>query len=152
MRLAINGKDFEVKAETSRPLLSVLRNDLDLTGTKYGCGEGACGACTVMVDGKAVRSCTTSVGSVVGKKITTIEGLERQGRLHAVQEAFLECDALQCGYCTSGMIVSAAALLARQPNPTRAEIARALEGNVCRCGVYRRILDAVEAAARRGAK
>ena len=139
-------------AESERSLLGVLRDDLDLTGTKYGCGEGQCGACTVLVDGAAVRSCITSVGSVAGKKITTIEGLEQNGRLHPVQSAFLEAGALQCGYCTPGMIMSAVALVAKNRNPAPAEIAAAMQGNVCRCGTYPRIVKAIQAAARGGAR
>ena len=139
-------------AEPERALLGVLRDDLDLTGTKYGCGEGQCGACTVLVDGAAVRSCITSVGSVAGKKITTIEGLERNGRLHPVQSAFLEAGALQCGYCTPGMIMSGVALVAKNRNPAPAEIAAAMQGNVCRCGTYPRIVKAIQAAARGGAR
>ena len=133
-------------------MLGVLRDDLDLTGTKYGCGEGQCGACTVLVDGAAVRSCITSVGSVAGKKITTIEGLEQNGRLHPVQSAFLEAGALQCGYCTPGMIMSAVALVAKNRNPAPEQILAHMQGNVCRCGTYPRIVKAIQAAARGGAR
>jgi aerobic-type carbon monoxide dehydrogenase small subunit (CoxS/CutS family) len=124
----------------------VVRNRLGLTGTRYGCGEGQCGSCTVLLDGRAVRSCQTPAAQASGKKITTIEGLERGGRLHPVQEAFLREQAFQCGYCTSGMIVSAVGLLAAKPDPDDPEIARALAGNMCRCGTYPRILAAVRRA------
>ncbi len=139
----VNGARLRVDADPERSLLSVLRDDLDLTGTKYGCGEGQCGACTVLVDGSAVRSCLTPVGSVAGKQVTTIEGLERNGQLHPLQEAFLESGALQCGYCTPGMIMSGVALLRKNPNPTPKEVARFMEGNICRCGTYPRIIAAI---------
>jgi aerobic-type carbon monoxide dehydrogenase small subunit (CoxS/CutS family) len=129
----------------------VLRDDLDLTGAKYGCGEGQCGACTVLIDGQPTRSCITPVGAVAGKHLLTIEGVANGEKLHPVQEAFLEADALQCGYCTSGMILAAVALLKRTPHPTEAEITRMMQGNVCRCGTYRRIVRAVVAAAKQGA-
>jgi isoquinoline 1-oxidoreductase subunit alpha len=128
-------------------LLSVLRDELDLTGAKYGCGEGQCGACTVLVDGRAARSCLTQAASVEGKQVTTVEGLERNGALHPLQEAFLAVDAMQCGYCTAGMIMSGVGLLKKTPNPTDAEIMRAMEGNVCRCGTYLRIVAAIRHAA-----
>jgi aerobic-type carbon monoxide dehydrogenase small subunit (CoxS/CutS family) len=124
----------------------VLRNELDYTGAKYGCGEGQCGACTVLIDGVAQRSCVMPVGSVAGKEITTIEGLADGEKLHPVQEAFLACDAMQCGYCTSGMILSSVALLRKNSSPSEAQIQQALEGNICRCGTYNRILAAVEKA------
>lgn len=143
----VNGARLRVDADPERSLLSVLRDDLDLTGTKYGCGEGQCGACTVLVDGSAVRSCLTPVGSVAGKQVTTIEGLERNGQLHPLQEAFLESGALQCGYCTPGMIMSGVALLRKNPNPTPKEVARFMEGNICRCGTYPRIIAAIIKAA-----
>lgn len=146
--LHVNGSRRGIHAEEQRSLLSVLRDDLDLTGSKYGCGEGRCGACTVLIDGQPVRSCTTRVGAVQDKRILTIEGLAPEGRLHPVQEAFLHADALQCGYCTSGMILSACALLNREARPSREEIVRSLNGNICRCGVYSRIVSAVETAAR----
>src|SRR6476469_6587928 len=120
--LQVNGARLPVDADEARSLLSVLRDDLDLTGCKYGCGEGQCGACTVLVDGKATRSCITAVGECAGKKISTIEGLEQNGKLHPLQEAFLDCGALQCGYCTTGMIMSGVALLADKPDPSPAEI------------------------------
>jgi isoquinoline 1-oxidoreductase alpha subunit len=146
MELVVNGKHSTVSVEPERPLLWVLRNELDLTGAKYGCGEGMCGACTVLINGVAQRSCITPVGSVAGKAITTIEGIADGDRLHPVQESFIECDAMQCGYCTSGMIVSAVALLRRDPAPSEAAIKQALEGNVCRCGTYNRIVAAVQKA------
>ena len=123
-----------------------MRDDLDLTGSKYGCGEGQCGACTVLIDGQAVRSCITKIRGVAGKKIITIEGIEKNGRLHPLQEAFIEADALQCGYCTPGMIMSGVALLSKNPNPSKAEIIRSMEGNVCRCGTYPRIVTAIRKA------
>jgi aerobic-type carbon monoxide dehydrogenase small subunit (CoxS/CutS family) len=146
MDLVINGARKSIAAEPDRPLLWVLRNDLDYTGAKYGCGEGQCGACTVLIDGVAERSCITPVGSAAGKEITTIEGLADGEKLHAVQEAFIACDAMQCGYCTSGMILSTVALLRKNPTATEAQIREALEGNICRCGAYNRILAAVEKA------
>jgi aerobic-type carbon monoxide dehydrogenase small subunit (CoxS/CutS family) len=123
---------------------------MELTGAKFGCGEGQCGACTVLINGGAVRSCITTLRSAAGSEITTIEGLERNGGLHPVQDAFLEHDAMQCGYCTSGMIMAGVSLLSRNDSPTREEIVRGLEGNVCRCGVYPRIVLAIELAARLG--
>jgi aerobic-type carbon monoxide dehydrogenase small subunit (CoxS/CutS family) len=146
-QLQINGVKRPVEADRERTLLSVLRDDLDLTGSKYGCGEGRCGACTVLIDGKAVRSCVTNLGECAGKQVTTIEGLERDGKLHPLQEAFLAADALQCGYCTPGMIMSSVALLSKTPEPTPQEVARSLEGNICRCGTYERIVGAVCKAA-----
>jgi nicotinate dehydrogenase subunit A len=143
----VNGTQHSVQAEAERSLLSVLRDDLDLTGSKYGCGEGRCGACTVLVDGKAVRSCVTALGECQGKQITTIEGLEKDGQLHPLQQAFLDAGAMQCAYCTSGMIMSGAALLAKNTKPTSADIVRSMEGNICRCGTYSRIISAVQHAA-----
>lgn len=145
--LLVNGNKLRVDANSDRSLLSVLRDDLDLTGSKYGCGEGQCGACTVLIDGVATRSCVTTVGAAAGKKLTTIEGVERNGRLHPLQEAFLEADALQCGYCTPGMIMSGVALLSKNPNPNEQEIIRSMEGNICRCGTYPRIVTAIRKAA-----
>jgi aerobic-type carbon monoxide dehydrogenase small subunit (CoxS/CutS family) len=150
--LHVNGSARDCGAAADRSLLSVLRDDLALTGTKYGCGEGQCGACTVLIDGVPVRSCLTPCGTVGPQKITTIEGLERSGRLHPLQEALLEIGAFQCAYCASGMIMSGVALLAKNSNPTEAEIARFMDGNVCRCGGYGRIVDAILLAASRGAK
>jgi aerobic-type carbon monoxide dehydrogenase small subunit (CoxS/CutS family) len=146
--LHINGARRQVAADSERSLLHVLRNDLDLIGCKYGCGEGRCGACTVLVDGQPVRSCTMAVSAAAGKPITTIEGLEKDGRLHPLQEAFLEADAMQCGYCTCGMILSAVALLRENTEPSEEDVARALNGNICRCGTYQRISAAVRKAAR----
>lgn len=146
--LKVNGAPVRVEADPERTLLSVLRDELDLTGAKYGCGEGQCGACTVLLDGTATRACLTPVSAVGSRKIVTIEGLAPEEKLHPLQEAFLEADALQCGYCTGGMIMTAAACLRKNPNPTEAEIAHALEGNICRCGTYPRILAAVARAAR----
>jgi aerobic-type carbon monoxide dehydrogenase small subunit (CoxS/CutS family) len=145
--LHVNGTRLRIDADSDRSLLSVLRDDLDLTGSKYGCGEGQCGACTVLIDGQATRSCTTKLGAAAGKKIITIEGIEKNGRLHPLQEAFLEADALQCGYCTPGMIMSSVALLSKNPNPSEQEIVRFMEGNVCRCGTYPRIVTAIRKAA-----
>jgi aerobic-type carbon monoxide dehydrogenase small subunit (CoxS/CutS family) len=145
--LNVNGSERQVDAPPEESLLSVLRNSLQLTGTKYGCGEGQCGACTVLIDGRPVRSCRTPVSQAAGKKITTIEGLEQNGKLHPVQAAFLEHEALQCGYCTSGMILSTVALLNAIPNPTDDDIVRQMNGNVCRCGTYARILAAVKQVA-----
>src|SRR5215472_9014605 len=144
--LFINGAKIKIDADAERSLLSVLRDDLDLTGSKYGCGEGQCGACTVLIDGQAVRSCITKIRGVVGKKIITIEGIEKNGRLHPLQEAFIEADALQCGYCTPGMIMSGVGLLKKNPHPNESDIRRALEGNVCRCGTYPRIVAAMQLA------
>ena len=146
--LTVNGARKSVQAPPEESLLSVLRNRLELTGTKYGCGEGQCGACTVLLDGRPVRSCQTPVSEAAGKKITTIEGLTRNGKLHPVQAAFLEEEAFQCGYCTPGMIVSTVALLESNPNPQRGDVVGHLSGNICRCGTYPRILAAIGRAAR----
>jgi nicotinate dehydrogenase subunit A len=147
LELQINGVARRVDVDPERSLLSVLRDDLDLAGSKYGCGEGQCGACTVLVDDRPTRSCLTKVASVAGRPIITIEGLERSGQLHPVQKAFAEADALQCGYCTPGMIMESVALLRRKADPTAPEIAHALEGHICRCGTYDRIVRAVRRAA-----
>jgi aerobic-type carbon monoxide dehydrogenase small subunit (CoxS/CutS family) len=149
--LNVNGSARRLNANSERSLLSVLRDDLDLTGAKYGCGEGQCGACTVLLDGEAVRSCITPVSKAAGKRITTIEGLESDGRLHPLQEAFLETGAMQCGYCTSGMIMSGVSLLAKSAQPTESEIVHGMQGNICRCGTYPRIVAAVRIAAKRRA-
>lgn len=144
--LNINGKNVTVDVDATVSLLSVLRNDLDLTGSKYGCGEGQCGACTVLIDGVATRSCITPVGRAASKQITTIEGLEKDAKLNALQEAFIKADAMQCAYCTSGMIMSASALLGKNPKPNREDIISAMNGNICRCGTYQRIIEAIQMA------
>jgi aerobic-type carbon monoxide dehydrogenase small subunit (CoxS/CutS family) len=147
LTLTVNGRRVNVTTDPQRPLLDVLREDLQLTGTKYGCGEGRCGACTVLLDGQRVHSCTTPVAQADGKEVLTIEGLATGDALHPVQEAFLAEGAFQCGYCTAGMILSTVALLKQTPNPTDAEIVAGLDGNVCRCGGYPKILQAVRRAA-----
>jgi nicotinate dehydrogenase subunit A len=146
--LIVNGQRRTVRASPETPLLYVLRNDLELNGAKFGCGLAQCGACTVVVDGKAVRSCTTPISSVAGKKITTIEGLGTEAKPHALQKAFMQEQAAQCGYCIAGMIMSAKALLDQRPHPDEAEIRRALAGNLCRCGTHNRIVRAVQRAAK----
>ncbi len=146
--LHVNGTRRRLDADPERTLLSVLRDDLDLTGSKYGCGEGRCGACTVLIDGRPVRSCNTPVRAAEGRPIRTIEGLARGDRLHPLQEAFLRADAFQCGFCTPGMIMSAVALLGQEANPTREDIVRFMGGHVCRCGTYPRIVAAIQEAAR----
>jgi len=145
--LRINDVKYSVDVDPQTSLLSVLRYDLDLTGSKYGCGEGQCGACTVLIGGVPRRSCITPVSDAARKPITTIEGLEKDSRLHPVQQAFLDEDVMQCGYCTSGMIMTAVGLLKIRPNPSDEEIARFLEGHICRCGTYGRIIAAVRRAA-----
>lgn len=147
MELLINNKKYTVSAENDDSLLSILRDQLDLTGSKYGCGEGACGACTVLIDGIATRSCVTKAGTITTKAITTIEGLEKDGQLHPVQQAFLKVDAFQCAYCASGMLMSAVSLLQKNSKPTEDEIVRAMRGNICRCGTYPRIIEAINEAA-----
>jgi aerobic-type carbon monoxide dehydrogenase small subunit (CoxS/CutS family) len=142
--LNVNGKKLQVDVDSESRLLGVLRNDLDLTGSKYGCGQGECGACTVLIDGMPTKSCITAVGRIVAKQITTIEGLEIDGRLHPVQEAFLKADAMQCAYCTSGMIMASVGLLKKNPQPNRDEIVKGMNGNICRCGTYQRIVAAIE--------
>lgn len=146
IRFKLNGKEVAVVTPPERMLLWVLRTDLEHTGTKYGCGEGYCGFCTVLVDGKPERSCSLPVSKVEGRSVLTIEGLAQGSRLHPLQQAFVDNGALQCGYCTPGQIMEAYALLLRKPNPTEAEIADALEGNLCRCGTYKRIIAAVRQA------
>jgi aerobic-type carbon monoxide dehydrogenase small subunit (CoxS/CutS family) len=148
MQLAINGQTHAVEGDPARVLLFVLRDELALTGAKYGCGEGQCGACTVLLDGIPTKSCITPVRAAVGKRITTIEGLERDGRLDPLQQAFLDADAMQCGYCTAGMIMAGSGLLKKNPHPSDAEIRNALNGNICRCGTYPRIVEAVRMASR----
>ncbi|HOB86005.1 MAG TPA: (2Fe-2S)-binding protein, partial [Bacteroidales bacterium] len=142
-----NGKKTEVLIDTSQTLLWVLRNHFGLTGTKYGCGNGFCGACTVLIDNEPVRSCQVSVSDVAGKNVVTIEGLERKGKLHPVQKAFIDHEALQCGFCTPGMILTAVALLTKNPSPSRQQIIDGMEDNLCRCGAHNRIIDAIETAA-----
>lgn len=150
--LHVNGSTRRIDADSDRMLLSVLRDDLDLTGTKYGCGEGQCAACTVLLDGVATRSCITKVSAVAGKKITTIEGLAAAGKLHPMQQAFLDHDALQCGYCTPGMILGAVSLLGKSPHPSEAEIATGMNGHVCRCGTYPRVVAAILQASQKGGR
>jgi aerobic-type carbon monoxide dehydrogenase small subunit (CoxS/CutS family) len=147
-QIHLNGSARPIDADPDRSLLSVLRDDLGLTGTKYGCGEGQCGACTVLLDGKRVRSCVTRLDTVRGKPIRTIEDLATGTELHPVQQAFLDADALQCGYCTSGMIMAAVALLSQQPAPGREAIIAFMDKNICRCGTYPRIVAAIERASK----
>jgi nicotinate dehydrogenase subunit A len=148
--LHVNGSTRRIDADSDRMLLSVLRDDLDLSGTKYGCGEGQCGACTVLIDGVAAKSCITKLGAVAGKQIVTIEGLAAAGKLHPMQQAFLDHDALQCGYCTPGMILGAVSLLRKNPNPSEAEIANGMNGHICRCGTYPRVVAAIRQAQKGG--
>jgi nicotinate dehydrogenase subunit A len=154
VRFTLNGKPVSLKVDGERMLLWVLRTDLGLTGTKFGCGEGYCGACTVVVDGEAVRSCQTPMKTVQGKTVLTIEGLEKDGRLHPIQEAFAKHDALQCGYCTPGMILTTYSVLLANPKAGPKDILDALEGHLCRCGAHTRIVQAVEelTAGRQGAE
>jgi aerobic-type carbon monoxide dehydrogenase small subunit (CoxS/CutS family) len=147
LSLVVNGAERIADVSPDESLLNVLRDHLGLTGTKYGCGEGQCGACTVLVEGLPVRSCRMQVSAANGKKITTIEGLARGDTVHPVQQAFLDVEAFQCGYCTPGMILSAVALLERTPHPTEKQIIVHMNGNVCRCGTYQRIVEAVQRAA-----
>ena len=149
MHLLVNGESYKVAVDAERTLLGVLRHELELTGTKYGCGEGTCGACTVLLDGEAIRSCITPVVSAAGREVTTIEGLADGDTLHPVQDAFIEHRALQCGFCTPGFIMSAAMFLSRNPRPDESQIRSALSGHICRCGAYGRILRAVKTAAER---
>ena len=147
INFTVNGRVMSVTTDAQRSLLEILREDLQLTGTKYGCGEGACGACAVLIDGNKVLSCTTPVSDAAGKSVTTIEGFETNGQLHPAQQAFLDEEALQCGYCTPGMIVATVALLSRKPDPTDDEIKDALNGHLCRCCGYARVCGAVKKAA-----
>jgi aerobic-type carbon monoxide dehydrogenase small subunit (CoxS/CutS family) len=147
LRFKLNGKAVSLAVDPGRSLLWVLRYDLGLTGSKYGCGEGRCGACTVLIAGRAVRSCIMLIGQCIGNEITTIEGLERDGKLHPLQKAFLDVGAMQCGYCTPGMIMGSVALLSKKPTATSDDVVEALEGNICRCGTYARIVEAVMKAA-----
>lgn len=144
----LNDKPVEVEVDGDRKLLWVLRADLGLTGTKFGCGEGHCGSCTVLVNGIATRSCLTKLKTLAGKDVVTIEGLGKNGKLHPLQRAFMELDGMQCGFCTPGMILTGAALLASNPKPSRADLVHGMEQNFCRCGAHRRILQAIERVAR----
>ena len=144
----LNGKPVSLKVDGDRELLWVLRTDLGLTGTKFGCGEGICGSCTLLIDNETMPSCQIRIKDVAGAEVTTIEGLEKDGELHPLQKAFIAHDALQCGYCTPGMIMKAHSLLTENPNPSRAEIVEGMEENLCRCGAHPRILDAIETAAK----
>jgi aerobic carbon-monoxide dehydrogenase small subunit len=146
IQFELNGKKVEVQLDKSKTLLWVLRAHFNLTGTKFGCGEGFCGACTVLMDGEAVRSCSTTMGDVAGTKIVTIEGLSKNGELHPLQKAFVDHDALQCGYCTPGMIMNAYGLLLQKPDPTKDDIISGMEDNLCRCGTYNRIIEAIQTA------
>ena len=146
MELVVNQKRYRLQIDSNSLLLWVLRDGLGLTGSKYGCGEGQCGACTVLIDNAPVRSCITKVSAAAGKNVTTIEGVAENGRLHPLQEAFIQADAMQCGYCTPGMIMSGVGLLNKTPHPSEPEIRRALEGNICRCGTYPRIVAAMQMA------
>ena len=146
----LNGRPVSVDKDDERALLWVLRTDFELTGTKYGCGQGFCGACSVLVEGKAVRSCVTALKDVAGKKVLTIEGLAHKGQLHPLQQAFIDHGAFQCGYCTAGMLLAAVALLHATPNPSRDAIIAHLEQNLCRCGAHQRIVAAVESVAGQG--
>jgi len=148
LRFKLNGKAVSLAVDPGRSLMWVLRYDLGLTGSKYGCGEGLCGACTVLVDRKAVRSCLLEMKAVAGKEVTTIEGLTKNGELHRLQKAFVKHDALQCGYCTPGMIMNAYSLLLNTPQPSRQQIVEQMEGNLCRCGAHTRIIQAIETAAK----
>ncbi|MEX0679526.1 MAG: (2Fe-2S)-binding protein [Pirellulales bacterium] len=150
LELHVNGAVHRVEAAPRRDLLGVLRDELGLTGSKYGCGEGQCGACTVLIDGLAVRSCVTVISAVAGKQITTIEGLAQDGKLHPLEQAFLDAGAMQCGYCTPGMIMAGAALLKTHSAPSNEEIVEAMQGNICRCGTYQRIMAAIRQAAGSG--
>jgi len=147
--LRVNGQAHRIEGEAGDSLLAVLRDDLGLTGSKFGCGEGHCGACTVMIDGQATRSCVVRLGAAAGKPITTIEAVAANGRLHPVQQAFLDAEAFQCGYCTPGMVMATIGLLSSTPNPTDADIAKLMDRNVCRCGTYPRIVRAIKDAAQR---
>jgi aerobic-type carbon monoxide dehydrogenase small subunit (CoxS/CutS family) len=154
IRFELNGKKTEIELDPKLTLLWVLRTQFGLTGTKFGCGIGFCGACTVLIDSEAVRSCQIPLGDVAGKNVVTIEGLAANGKLHPVQQAFVDHDALQCGYCTPGMILTAVALLKNNPEPSEQEILQGMENNLCRCGAHVRIVNAIQAAAKemKGAK
>ncbi len=152
LEIDVNGKKHQLDADPETSLLEALREDLGMTGTKYGCGESRCGACTVLVDGVPTHSCVTTIADVKGAKVQTIESLEKNGTLHPVQEAFLETGAFQCGYCVSGMVMTAVGLLKSNPHPTEAQIVEYMSGNVCRCGAYPRIVEAIQKAAQSGGK
>ncbi|MEM4188792.1 MAG: (2Fe-2S)-binding protein [Candidatus Hadarchaeum sp.] len=152
IRLNVNGKDYEVEVKPHWTLLQVIRDQLGLTGTKYGCGTGECGACTVLIDGKPMTSCLVLAASAEGRKIVTIEGISSDGKLHPIQEAFIEEGAIQCGYCTPGMILTAKALLEKNPSPTEEEVRRAIDGNLCRCTGYVKIVKAILKASKRMVK
>ncbi len=147
IRFKLNGRDTELVTDPNQILLWVLRNYFGLTGTKFGCGIGFCGSCTVLIDNEPVRSCMTAVGDIAGRSVVTIEGMETDGKLHPIQQAFIDHDALQCGFCTPGMILTASGLLTKNPSPSREEIVAGLEENLCRCGAHTRIIDAVQDAA-----
>jgi aerobic-type carbon monoxide dehydrogenase small subunit (CoxS/CutS family) len=147
IEFTLNDAPFRIHTDAERTLLWVLRTDLELSGAKFGCGEGLCGACTVLVDDEATAACQISVGEVAGRQIKTIEGLEKNGRLHPIQQAFVDHDALQCGFCTPGMILKAYSLLVRNPNPTHEEIVSGMDDNLCRCGAHVRIIAAIQTAA-----
>lgn len=148
IELEVNGRRHSLDVEPARTLLSVLRDELALTGSKYGCGEGQCGACTVLLGGSTAHACVTPVSAAAGRPVTTIEGLERDGRLHPLQQAFIDEGALQCGYCTPGMIMAGVALLSATPAPSTDDIGSAMQGNICRCGSYPRIVAAIQRAAK----
>jgi len=148
IEIEVNGKRYPVHYDPETPLLYVLRDELGLTGTKYGCGEGQCGACTVLIGGAPRRSCQIPASAAAGKSITTIEGLEKEGQLHPVQQAFLDAGAFQCAYCTPGIIMSSVGLLQVNANPSSAEIVQSLQGNICRCGAHPRIVEAIHEAAK----
>lgn len=148
IRFSLNGQPITLKADDDRTLLWVLRGELSLTGTKYGCGEGICGACTVIVGDKAMRACKTSLKQIEGNDVMTIEGLAHDGKLHPLQQSFIDHGALQCGYCTSGMILDAYAFLHKNPQPSREAIVSHMERNLCRCGAHQRIVEAIETASR----
>jgi aerobic-type carbon monoxide dehydrogenase small subunit (CoxS/CutS family) len=147
IQFTLNGKKTNITVDSGRTLLTVLRSEFGLTGTKYGCGEGLCGACTVLIDNTAARSCSTAMYEVRGREVITIEGLARGNELHPLQKAFIKHDAMQCGFCTSGMILTAYSLLANNPKPSESEILDAMNDNLCRCGSYKRIVEAIQTAA-----
>ena len=148
IQFRLNGKAVDLDTDDQRTLLWVLRNDLELTGTKFGCGEGVCGACTVAIDGVATRSCQTPLASVEHKNVVTVEGLEHDGQLHPLQQAFIDQGAFQCGYCTSGMLMNAWAFLQKQPHPSRSAIVQEMDANLCRCGAHQRIIAAIQEASK----